>query len=107
MTLGIRREIEPGALCAVLDLDDPKVWIKRNFPFEPLLRLVGIDPRLLVRTGEKPFESEGRVAREGLRRRLIERRASSRSSTPRNRAASAAPLRRKTALAPSTPHRRK
>jgi len=72
----LRREIQPGARRAVLDLDDPKVRIKRNFPVEPLLRGVGIDRRTFMRAGEKPFDAGRRVAREGLRRRLVERRAS-------------------------------
>ena len=71
----LRREIEPGAVHAILDLDDPKVGIKRNFPLEPLLRLVGIDVRPGMRESEDPFDAGRRVRSEGLRRRSVERRA--------------------------------
>ena len=71
----LRLEIEPCAIRAVLDLDDPKVGIKCDFPLEPLLRRAGIDERLLMRSREKPFDPRLRGGRNGLRRRLIERGA--------------------------------
>ena len=75
MDARLRREIEPGAVRAILDLNNPKVGIKCDFPFEPLLRLVGIDRRPGMRAGEDPFDAGRRVSREGLRRRPVERRA--------------------------------
>ena len=74
-TRQLRREIEPSAVRAILDLDNPKVGIKRDFPFEPLLGRGGIDGRLAVRACEKSFDAGFRRGRDGLRRRLIERRA--------------------------------
>ena len=72
----LRREIEPRAVRAILDLDDPKVRVKRNFPFEPPLRLVGVNRRPRMREGEDPINTGRRVRSEGLRRRSIERGAS-------------------------------
>jgi hypothetical protein len=72
----LRREIEPGAVRAILDFNDPKVWIKRNFPFEPPLRLVGVNRRPRMREGEDPINAGRRVRSEGLRRRSIKRGAS-------------------------------
>jgi hypothetical protein len=71
----LRRKIEPGAILAVFDLDNPKVGIKRDFPPEPLLRRVRIDGRVLMRAREQPFDAGRRGRRKGLRRRLIECRA--------------------------------
>ncbi len=71
----LRREIEPGAVHASLDLNDPKVWVERNFAFESLLSLVGIDVWLLMRASEDSVDAARRVRHEGLRRRSIERRA--------------------------------
>jgi hypothetical protein len=72
---GLGGQIEPGAVHATLDLNNPEVGVKRNFPLESLLRLVRIDGRLLMRAGEKPFDARLRSGRNGLRRGLIERRA--------------------------------
>jgi hypothetical protein len=71
-----RREIEPGTVDAILDLNDPKVWIKRNFPLESLVRLAGIDVWTAVRASKGSVDAERRVRNEGLRRRSIESRAS-------------------------------
>ena len=51
----LRREIEPGAVRAILDLDNPKVGIKRDFPFEPLLRLAGVDERAPYARGRRSY----------------------------------------------------
>ena len=51
---GSRREIEPDAFHAILDLDNPKIGIERDFPLQPLLGGAGIDGRLFMRAGEKP-----------------------------------------------------
>ena len=72
---GLWRKIEPSAVRAILDLHNPKVGIKRDLPFEPLLGRGGIDGRLAVRPCEKSFDAGFRRGRDGLRRRLIERRA--------------------------------
>jgi hypothetical protein len=71
----LRREIEPGAVRAILDFNDPKVGVKRNFPLEPPLRLVGVNRRPRMREGEDPINAGRRVRSEGLRRRSIERSA--------------------------------
>ena len=63
--LGSRRQIEPGAVGAILDLDNPKVRIKRDFPFEPFLSLAGIDPWPRVRGGENPIDAARRGGRDG------------------------------------------
>jgi hypothetical protein len=68
----LRREIKPGAVRAILDLNDPKVRVKRNLPFEPPLRLVGVNRRRMGE-GEDPINAGRRVRGEGLRRRSIER----------------------------------
>jgi hypothetical protein len=70
-----RRQIEPGAVHAVLDLNNPKIGIKPDFPFEPFLGLVGTETRSRVRAGENPVDTARRVRRDGLRRGSIERRA--------------------------------
>ena len=59
----------------MLDLNDPKVRVKRNFPFEPALRLVEINKLPRMREGEDPIDAGRRVRSEGLRRGSIERRA--------------------------------
>ena len=71
----LRREIEPGAVRAILDFNDPKVRVKRNFSLEPPLRLVGVNRRPRMREGEDPINTGRRVRSEGLRRRSIERGA--------------------------------
>jgi hypothetical protein len=71
----LRREIEPGAIRAILDFNDPKVRVKRNFPLEPPLRLVGVDRHSPVGECEDPINTGRRVLNEGLRRRSIERGA--------------------------------
>ncbi len=70
------REIEPDAFHAILDLDNPKIGIERDFPLEPRLGGAGINGRLFMRAGEKPFDAGLSVGRDRLRRRLIERRKS-------------------------------
>ncbi len=75
LDVGLGREIEPGAVQPILDLNDPKVGVKRNFPFESLLRLVGIDVRPGMRESEDSVDAARRVRSEGLWRRSIERRA--------------------------------
>ena len=69
------RQIEPSAGGAVLDLNDPNVGIKRDFPFEPLLRLAGIDPFPTMGPNKHPLDAGLRLNGGGLRRRAIERRA--------------------------------
>jgi hypothetical protein len=71
----LRREIEPGALDALLDLHNPQVGIKGDFPFEPLLRLAGVDERPRMSASEDSVDARRRVRGLGLRRRSIERRA--------------------------------
>jgi hypothetical protein len=71
----LRREIEPGAVDAILDLDDPQVGIKGDFPFEPLLRLAGIDEQPRMSASEHSLDTRRRVRGLGLRHRSIERRA--------------------------------
>jgi hypothetical protein len=71
----LRREIEPSAVHAILDLNDPKVWIKRDFPLESLIRLAGIDVWTAVRPSKRSVDAERRVRNEGLRRGSIESRA--------------------------------
>jgi hypothetical protein len=76
--VGIRRsgrQIEPGALCAVLDLDDPKVRIERNFPFEALFRRARIDAVPVMRPGENPLDPWPQLGSHGLGRRRVQRRA--------------------------------
>jgi hypothetical protein len=65
------RQIEPGAGRAVLDLDNPNVGIKRDFSFEPLFRLAGIDPFPTMRPDKHPLDAGPRLNRGGLRRRAI------------------------------------
>ena len=58
------------------NLDDPKVRVKRNFPFKPPLRLVGVNRRPPVCARKTILSTPGgRVRSEGLRRRAIERGA--------------------------------
>ena len=71
----LRREIEPGAVDAILDLDNPQVGIKGDFPFEPLFRLTGVDERPRMGASEDSVDARRRVRRLGLRRGSIERRA--------------------------------
>ena len=72
----LRREIEPGAVDAILNLDNPQVGIKGDFPFEPLFRLTGVDKRSRVSASEDSVDARRRVRRLGLRRGSIERCAS-------------------------------
>lgn len=65
------RQIEPSAGGAVLDLDDPNVRIKRDFPFEPLFRLAGIDPFPTMRPDKHPLDAGLRLDGYGLRRRTV------------------------------------
>jgi hypothetical protein len=65
------RQIEPSAGRAVLDLNDPNVGIKRDFPFEPLFRVVGIDPFPTMRPNKHPLNAGRRLSGCGLRRRSI------------------------------------
>jgi hypothetical protein len=69
-----RREIEPGAVGAILDLDNPQVRIKGDFPFKPLLRLAGVDERPRVSASEHSIDADRRVRSLGLWRGSIERR---------------------------------
>jgi hypothetical protein len=71
----LRREVEPGAVRAILDLNDPKVGVKRNFPFESPLRFVRVKRRPRMCDGEDPINTARGVRSEGLRRRSIERGA--------------------------------
>ena len=67
-------EIEPRAVHAILDLNDPKVRVKGNFPSESFLRLVGIDVWPAVRASEDSVEAARSGSRDGLWRRSIEGR---------------------------------
>jgi hypothetical protein len=69
------RQIEPGAGRAVLDLNDPNIGIKRDFPFETSFRLAGIDRFSTMRPNKHPLDAGRRLNGRGLRRRTIERRA--------------------------------
>ena len=71
----LRREIEPGAVDALLDLDNPQVRIKSDFPFEPLFRLTRVDKRPRMGASEDPVDARRRVRCLGLRRGSVERRA--------------------------------
>ena len=59
-------EIEPGALCAVLDLDDPKVRIERDLPFEAFFRRARIDAVPVMRPGENPLDPRPQLGSHGL-----------------------------------------
>jgi hypothetical protein len=74
-TRQLRREIEPGAVDAILDLDNPQIGIKGDFPFEPLLRLAGLDEHPRMGASEDSVDARGRVRSLGLWRGSIERRA--------------------------------
>ena len=65
------RQIEPSANSAILDLNDPNVRIKRDFPFEPPFRLAGIDPFPSMRPNKHPLDAGLRLNGCGLRRRTI------------------------------------
>ena len=67
-------QIEPDAVHAILELNNPKIRIERQFPLEPILRLIGIDGRLLMRSREKPFDARLSVGRDRLRSRFVEGR---------------------------------
>jgi hypothetical protein len=71
----LRREIEPGAFDAILNLDDPEVGIKGDFPFEPLLRLAGVDEHSRMSASKESIDPRRRIRSLGLRRGSIERRA--------------------------------
>jgi hypothetical protein len=71
----LRREIEPGAVDAILDLDNPQVGIKGYFPFESLFRLTGIDKRPRMGASEDSVDARRRVRRLRLRGGPIKRRA--------------------------------
>ena len=71
---GARSSQAPGG--AVLNLDDPEVGIEGDFPFEPLLRLAGIDAVPAMRPSENPLDARLELDGHGLRRRPVERRAS-------------------------------
>jgi hypothetical protein len=70
----LRREIEPGAIDAFLNLDNPQIGIEGDFPFEPLLRLAGVDEHARMSASEDPVDARRRVRDLGLRRGSIERR---------------------------------
>jgi hypothetical protein len=69
------REIEPGAGRALFNLDDPQVGVEGDFPFEPCLRLAGIDAVSGMRGRKKPLDARPDLGGRGLRRRPIERGA--------------------------------
>jgi hypothetical protein len=69
-----RLEIEPGAVHAILDLNDPKVGVEGDFPFESLLRFVGIDVWPAVCASEDSVDAARSGSRDGLWRRPIEGR---------------------------------
>jgi hypothetical protein len=74
-TRHLRREIEPGAVDAILDLDNPQVGIEGDFPFEPLLRLAGIDEHSRMSASKDSIDAGRRIRSLGLRRGSIERGA--------------------------------
>ena len=65
------RQIEPCALRAVLDFNDPQIGIKRYFPFKPRVRRVGINPFLLMRPRKNPLDAGFEFSRFGLRRGTV------------------------------------
>src|SRR5271166_7073066 len=65
-------EIEPHAAVAILDLDNPKVRIVRDFAREPLFGLARLDPFRLVRPDEGSFDASLPFDRHRLRGRLVE-----------------------------------
>jgi hypothetical protein len=71
----LRREIEPGAVDPILNLDNPEVGIEGDFPFEPFLRLADVDEHPRMSASEDPVDARRRVRDLGLRRGSIERRA--------------------------------
>jgi hypothetical protein len=68
------RKIEPRAGRTVLNLDNPEVRIEGDFPFEPLLRLAGIDAVSIMRPNENPLHALPELGGHRLRRRPVERR---------------------------------
>jgi hypothetical protein len=71
----LRREIEPGAVDAILNLDNPEVGIEGDFPFEPFLRLAGVDEHSRMRASKDSIDPRRRIRGLGLRRGSIECRA--------------------------------
>jgi hypothetical protein len=71
----LRREIEPGAVDAILNLDNPEVGIEGDFPFEPFLRLAGVDEHSRMSASKDAIDPRRRIRGLGLRRGSIERRA--------------------------------
>ena len=71
----LKREIEPSAVDAPLDLHNPQVGIEGDFPFEPLLRLTGLDERSRMGAGEHPVDPRRSVRGLRLRGGPIVRRA--------------------------------
>jgi hypothetical protein len=71
----LRREIEPGAVDAILNLDNPQVGIEGDFPLEPLLRLAGVDEHSNMSASKDSIDPRRRIRGLGLRRGSIERRA--------------------------------
>ena len=65
-------EIEPYAAVAILDLDNPKVWIIRRFALQPLVGLPRLDPFRLVRPDEGTLDAPLQFARHRLRGRPVE-----------------------------------
>ena len=69
---GSTDEIEPYATVAILDLDNPKVRIERDFALKPLFGLARLDPFRLVRPDEGSFDAPFPFDRHRLRGRLVD-----------------------------------
>ena len=72
LSSGSTGKIEPHAAVAILDLDDPKIGIKRDLALKPLVGLAGRDPFRLVRPDEGSFDAPLRFNRHRLRGRLVQ-----------------------------------
>ena len=66
------REIEPYAPIAILDLDNPKIGIKRDLALKPLVGFAGRDPFRLMRPDEGSFDAAFQLDRYGLRGGFIQ-----------------------------------
>jgi hypothetical protein len=69
----LRREIEPGAVDAILNLDNPEVGIEGDFPFESLLGLAGVDEHCRMSASKDSIDPRRRIRSLGLRRGSVER----------------------------------
>jgi hypothetical protein len=72
----LRRQVEPRSVYAVLNLENPEIWVKCDLARQARLCFAGIDRWPRVRADKHSVDAERRIGGNRLRRGSVERRAS-------------------------------